>query len=374
MVVRSGNHTGVKGWSPVGLSSVDQRKLPKDPASDTNGYVRLNTGAPSVAELYKSYITSQTRCVSRRIISIKLSITFCTNIMSNSEDRKPVADQAEDDAWFPSPFSLTQYVGPKTDFDGADYPNAQKKGGKWKILVIGTQERYLKMADGKFFSTGNHPVEMLLPMLHLHEAGFELDIATLTGEPVKLEMWAFPKEDEAVKGIYETYKQKMRNPLALSDVWGNGFTKDTPYIGVFVPGGHGALNGIPQSPVVGNILRWADANKRYLITLCHGPACMLAADLAKPAGEKFIYDGYKIDVFPDSLDNGANIDIGYIPGKMSWLVGAELNKLGVTPINEKITGETHQDRYVLTGDSPLASNNLGKLAANTLLKEIENMS
>lgn len=68
-------------------------------------------------------------------------------------DRKPVADQAEADAWFPSPYSLTQYVPPKTDFDGADYPNAYK-GGKWRILLIATQERYLAMAGGEFFSTG----------------------------------------------------------------------------------------------------------------------------------------------------------------------------------------------------------------------------
>ncbi|KAI5203985.1 chaperone HchA [Aureobasidium subglaciale] len=292
--------------------------------------------------------------------------------MSDSSDRKPVADQAEDDAYFPSPYSLTQYVGPKTDFDpSTTYSNAYT-GKKWKILVIGTQERYLQMKDGKFFSTGNHPVEMLVPMLHLHRAGFEPDVATLSGEPVKLEMWAFPKEDESVNSFYEEYKQKLRNPLTLSEVWGNGFNDSTPYKAVFVPGGHGALNGLPQSKVVGDILRWADKNKRYLITLCHGPACMLAANIGKPEGEKFIYDGYKIDVFPDSLDEGANIDIGYIPGKMKWLVGAELQKLGVQVLNEKITGETHQDRYVLTGDSPLASNNLGKLAADTLLKEIEN--
>ncbi|MBQ1495452.1 MAG: protein deglycase HchA, partial [Acinetobacter sp.] len=29
----------------------------------------------------------------------------------------------------------------------------------------------------------------------------------------------------------------------------------------------------------------------------------------------------------------------------------------------------HQDRKLLTGDSPLASNNLGKLAAETLLAD-----
>lgn len=293
--------------------------------------------------------------------------------MSKQSDRKPVADQAESDAWFPSPFSLTQYVPPKTDFDGADYPNAYS-GGKWKVLLIATQERYLEMAGGEFFSTGNHPVEMLLPVLHLDAAGFDIDIATVSGNPVKFEMWAFPKEDDAVKGIFEKYKKKLRQPLNLQDVWKDGFTKDTPYIGVFIPGGHGVLNDVPFSPIVGKILRWADANQRYFITLCHGPASMLAANIGKPEGSKFIYDGYKIDVFPDSLDKGANIDIGYIPGKMSWLVGEELRKLGVIPINEKITGETHQDRYVLTGDSPLASNNLGKLAAKVLLDHVAKRS
>jgi len=29
------------------------------------------------------------------------------------------------------------------------------------------------MKNGKKFSTGNHPVEMLVPMLHFKKAGFE---------------------------------------------------------------------------------------------------------------------------------------------------------------------------------------------------------
>lgn len=48
--------------------------------------------------------------------------------------------------------------------------------------------------DGRrrVFSSGNHPVEMLLPVLHLDAAGFEVDIATISGDLVKFEMWAFP--------------------------------------------------------------------------------------------------------------------------------------------------------------------------------------
>lgn len=98
------------------------------------------------------------------------------------------------------------------------------------------------------------------------------------------------------------------------------------------------MNDIPQSKTIGDILRWADANSRYYISLCHGPASMLAADIGKPAGSKFIYEGYKIVVFPDSLDSGTNIDMGYIPGKMQWLVGEELKKLGVILVNKGMTG------------------------------------
>jgi len=34
-------------------------------------------------------------------------------------------------------------------------------------------------------------------------------------------------------------------------------------------------------------------------------------------------------------------------------------------------GAVHRDRILLTGDSPLASNALGRLAAETLLKEVK---
>merc|ERR1711977_780278 len=67
-------------------------------------------------------------------------------------DRDPIVDQAEANAFFPSPFSLTQYVTSKTDFDGANYPN-KFTGGKWRVLLIATQERYLAMEDGTLFST-----------------------------------------------------------------------------------------------------------------------------------------------------------------------------------------------------------------------------
>lgn len=282
--------------------------------------------------------------------------------------KKPVADRAEHNAFFPSDYSLTQYTSKVTDFDGFKFDKAYS-GDKHKVLMIATDERYIEMKNGKLFSTGNHPVEMLLPMLHMHHAGFEIDVATLSGNPVKLEMWAMPEEDKAVMDLYNQYLPKLVNPKKLADILPEVLSENSPYIAVFIPGGHGVLAGIPHSKEVKSVLNWALNQDKHIITLCHGPASLLAASVDEKA-EDYPFKGYEICVFPDALDEGANQDIGYMPGKLQWLVAENLEKLGVKVLNKGITGQVHKDRKLLTGDSPLASNALGILAAEELLKTV----
>lgn len=286
---------------------------------------------------------------------------------ANELGRTPTPDVAENNAFFPSPYSLSQYTSPKTDFDGTTYPTPYT-GGKWKVLLIATDERYLLMENGTMFSTGNHPVETLLPMYHIDSAGFEIEVATLSGNPVKLELWAMPGEDATVQGVYHKYLDRFKQPARLADLMDTLTAADSPYIGVFVPGGHGALVGLHQSLEVKRVLDWALANDKFIITLCHGPACLLAATLKEsPADSPF--KGYQICVFPDALDEGANIEIGYMPGKLRWPLGKSLAAQGLQILNTGISGQCHQDRRLITGDSPLAANQLGKLAAAALLAE-----
>lgn len=287
---------------------------------------------------------------------------------SQAENTLPTPDKAEHNAFFPSPFSLSQFTAPKTDFKPVAHSHRYQ--GKKKILMIATQERYLQMKNGKYFSTGNHPVEMLLPMRHLDLAGFEFDIATPSGDLVKLERWAFPEKDEVVRETFEKYREKLEKPLDLHHVAQTDLTENAPYIAVFIPGGHGVLNDIPVNKDVSKILHWAQKHQHFIISLCHGPAALLAAH-SKDDPASFIFKDYKICVFPDSYDANELPKIGYLPGEMKWFVGESLEKLGVQILNKDITGQVHRDRNLLTGDSPLASNALGKLAAKTLLEEIK---
>ena len=203
------------------------------------------------------------------------------SILPLSKDPQP--DEAEFNAFFPSKFALKQFTSAKSDLADADYPRPYQ--GSRRVLVIGTDERYLTMANGTLFSTGNHPIETLVPMYHLHQAGFRFDVATVSGNPVKFEFWAMPGEDEAVIGLHRTLLDQFRKPLRLSDVVA-GLGSDSDYAAVFIPGGHGPLIGLPFSADVAAVLNWALAQDRHVIAICHGPAALLALSGADSDGSR----------------------------------------------------------------------------------------
>ncbi|MEJ2890500.1 glyoxalase III HchA [Actinomycetospora aeridis] len=281
-------------------------------------------------------------------------------IPRSGDSTEPTPDPAERDAYFPSPYSLSQYVAPRTDFDGTEVNG--EAGSRRKVLVIGADERYLPMGNGRLFSTGNHPVETLLPLVHLEAAGFGVDVATVSGNPVKLEWWATPAEDATVHNALDRFLPRFRAPRPLAEVLEDGLDN---YVAVFIPGGHGAMQGLHDSQDVRAVLDWALTADRFIITLCHGPAALLAAGLDRDTSP---LAGYESCAFPDALDTGANLDIGYIPGPMPWLLAEGLRAQGLVVVNEDMAGHVHRDRGLLTGDSPLAANALGKLAAATLVE------
>ena len=272
----------------------------------------------------------------------------------------------EDGAYIPSPLALRLATSSTTDFDNTIYENPHK--GNKKVLMVCTEERNMTMANGEKFSTGNHPVEMMLPILHLKNAGFDVDVVTPTGEPVKIEMWAMPGEDKYIKAVYSELKTKFENPGSLSDFVQNTMSDSTDYVAVFIPGGHGAMLGLPENRDLNKVLHWSHDNDMHMLAICHGPAALLAASLGNDK-DPFIYKGYKIASFPDAVDAQGPM-IGYTPGAMPWIYGERLNKLGVTIINEAADNTVYIDRKLISGASPLAANAFGKLAATELLKEV----
>lgn len=274
---------------------------------------------------------------------------------------RPIPDPDRPGAFTPSRLSRRVLTTRKTNLSAAEYPGRYREG-RWKILVVGADQRYLPMQNGTEFSTGNHPVETLLPLIHLAAAGFAFDVATLSGAPVAFEDWAMPVDDAAVVAFRREHQEKFDAPLLLADVVA-GLGPESDYLAIFIPGGHGALMGLPDSAAMGAALDWAGAADRFVISICHGPAAFLSMGAANPLR------GRRICAFSDFVDSQTP-RLGYMPGRLTWRFGAALTAQGFTITNRLISGATQEDGRLLTGDSPLASNALGKLAADRLLAHL----
>ena len=268
--------------------------------------------------------------------------------------------------YIPSPLGRKLGVDKVSGFQATDFDGKRDEGPK-KLMVLCTEERYLKMTNGKDFSTGNNVQETMVPLMHLVNAGFDFDVVTPTGKRAILEEWSVPVEDAAVGAFRKAQQGKFDQPLSLKElVAGGALNEASAYIALFLPGGHGAMVGLPEDENVGKLIRWIKNSDRFLIAVCHGPAAMVAKDGTNAPNP---YQGYKMVAFPDKLDKQSPT-LGYLPGQLPWFQCEVLERHGIEILNEKITGATYVDRKLISGDSPRACDALGKISVEALFEEL----
>ncbi len=269
--------------------------------------------------------------------------------------------------YIPSPLGRLLGVAKKSGFEPVDFAGRADDGDQ-KILVLCTEDRYFEMTNGALFSTGQNAQETAVPLMHLGAAGFDFDVVTPTGAPAVIEEWSVPSKDEAVLRFLSDHRAAFDRPLSLRDLIDQGaLDDDSPYVALFLPGGHGAMVGLPEDPNVGALIRWVEASDRYLVAVCHGPAAMLAATIDHEGPHP--YAGYDMAAFPDSLDQRSP-SLGYLPGHLPWLQCERLEAHGIRIVNDKADGTTHVDRRLYSGDSPKACDQLGKQVAEALLADL----
>lgn len=269
--------------------------------------------------------------------------------------------------YMPSPLALKMATSKTTNYKKVEFSKSARPE-KNKIAIICTEQELLSTQNGKKFSTGNHPVEMLVPMLHLQNAGFTFEIFTPSGKPVKMEKWAMPENDLSAMTMYHEYYDQFMAPQSLVEFVQGAMPNDHECAGIFIPGGHGALLGLPENGNLAKLLHWAVKQDLYILAICHGPAALLAAQLKDKEGA-FLFAGKKIAAFPDKVDRQTPV-IGYMPGHLKWKFGKRLKELGVEIVNSKADDTCHRDGKLISGASPEAAQNFGVMAAKALL-EIE---
>lgn len=273
----------------------------------------------------------------------------------------------DDGTYWPSKAAMKVAVQPKTVYTEVDYSNALINKDM-RVLILGTDESELTCENGKVFKTGNHPTEVFTVVRHLEKAGFGIDFVSPSGGAIPLELFAVPDQDSLTSSEIKKYQEKLDHPLDAKALLSTLDT-DSPYVAIYVPGGHGALLSVPFSTAAGNLLRWFIKHDKFIITICHGPAGLLSLAIEQDGVVDFPLSGYSMALFPAG-DDKLMAAAGYLPGEVTWNFQKKLEDLGVKVVNHLPTGATHQDRKLLSGDSPFAADKLGQLVCHTMLNAL----
>lgn len=237
---------------------------------------------------------------------------------------------------------------------------------KGNVLVVLSGVDYLTLADGKKHPTGYFLSELMIPVMALRDAGYELTFANPTGvEPVadKLgyDRMFFASEKEYQESMKLQKKLKgLKRPRKLSSITDDELKT---FAGVFVPGGHAPMEDLLEDKDVGRILRYFHQAKKPTAMICHGPIALLSAR----EGDDWPYKDYRVTVFSNAEEKIGEDDDAF-GGKLKFYPEDALNEAGARVINEQDPWQANviKDRELITGQNPMSGHRFAHVFVESL--------
>lgn len=244
-----------------------------------------------------------------------------------------------------------------------------------KILILLTKASTLTLLDGKKHASGFWAEEFVVPYERFLEEGYTVDVATVGGETPTPDQGSLTPQtvgytrpvgsldrDEENVAHYKSAIESLevlRQPMAVGDITREQLAE---YTGVYVSGGHGAMEDFPHDAGVTQLLRWILADGKPLAVVCHGQSALLPL---RDSEGQWPLAGYRMTSF--SHDEELVTDMS---GQLPFVLQIELERLGAQYQKAPaIWGScVVEDRNILTGQNPYSSTALAdafvkKLAA-----------
>lgn len=245
---------------------------------------------------------------------------------------------------------------------------------KGKILVVASSQNKMELADKSIMDVGFFLNEFAVPAQYLAARGYEIVLATPSGEMPTMDRDPNDKKffhgDEIARADAETFFHSLQ-PISLRDVIDGGLDE---YVGVFVPGGHAPMTDLMQDENLGTILRYFHAQNKPTAFICHGPVAALAtlpnagayraalvnndAKAAMENAKDWIYAGYNMTVLSDAEEWPGEVKKGaQMPLHVEQALQIAGAKMHVEGMN---VSHVVRDRELITGQNPASDIALAK--------------
>jgi len=208
--------------------------------------------------------------------------------------------------------------------------------------------------------TGFYWEELATPYWALVDHGLEVDLASVAGgeppadpgsaedENVNDDVRRFLADDTAMKAL--------KNTSAIETVDASAYRL------VYVPGGHGTMYDLSQTPAVGKAIATAFDNGAVVGAVCHGPAGLL--DVTLDNGKALI-EGRKVTGFTNSEEKAVGLE-DIVP----YLLETRLRELGADYVKaDDFAAHAVRDGRLVTGQNPPSSKKVGELMIEALKAE-----
>jgi putative intracellular protease/amidase len=231
-----------------------------------------------------------------------------------------------------------------------------------EVLILLTQAATLSLIDGKQHASGFWAEEFVVPYERLIGEGYKVDVATIGGKVPTPDAGSLtpqtvgftrpvgsPDRDKENVAHYQEVINSLdvlRQPLNVTNVTRG---KLEGYDGVYISGGHGAMEDMPNDVSMTRVVRWALELNKPLAVVCHGHSALLP--LRNSEGY-WPLRGYRMTAF--SHEEELVTDMA---GNLPFVLQLELERLGAKYEKSPIIWGSRvvEDRNLLTGQNPYSS-------------------
>jgi putative intracellular protease/amidase len=217
------------------------------------------------------------------------------------------------------------------------------------LLLVLTGADHWTLNDGSSHPTGFWAEELVAPMRVFDDADVDVTVATPGGvvptvDDASLSAEGAGGEAEAaeMRAALDALADRLAAPSRLEDV------EPDDYDGVFIPGGHGPMEDLADSPELGRLLVTMLDDDKVIGSVCHGPAGLLSA--TRPDGS-WAFAGRTLAGFTNEEETEAGL-----ADRAPWLLGDRL-RAGEATTESGPAWEPFSvvDDNVVTGQNPASS-------------------
>lgn len=219
-----------------------------------------------------------------------------------------------------------------------------------KALILTTSSSEMG-AGGK--PTGFFWEELAAPYFALIEAGLTVHFANITGGMPPADPTSAKPENRSP--AVTRFMADAAAMAALKASRALSTVKAEDYVAIYLPGGHGTMWDLAQTPAVGALVAQAFDRGAVVASVCHGAAGLLNATLASGAP---LVKGRRINSFTDAEEQAAGLAT-----TVPYLLETALRNKGALFEGNTDNFQSYavQDGHLITGQNPGSTDAVTKL-------------